>query len=36
VIAAGLYGGYSVSPRIIYVQAVPAVIALLFVWLANR
>ncbi len=36
VIAAGLYGGYSVSPRIIYVQAVPAAIALLFVWLANR
>jgi putative membrane protein len=36
VIAAGLYGGYSVSPRIIYIQAVPAVIALLFVWLANR
>jgi len=36
VIAAGLYGGYSVSPRIVYVQAVPAVIALVFVWLANR
>jgi len=36
VIAAGLYGGYSVSTRIIYIQAVPAVIALLFVWLANR
>jgi len=36
VIAAGLYGGYSVSPRIIYIQALPAVIALLFVWLANR
>lgn len=36
VIVAGLYGGYSVSPRIIYVQAVPAVIALIFVWLANR
>lgn len=36
VIAAGLYGGYSVSKRIIYVQALPAVIALIFVWLANR
>ena len=36
VIVAGLYGGYSVSSRIIYVQAVPAVIALIFVWLANR
>jgi putative membrane protein len=36
VIAAGLYGGYSVSKRIIYVQAVPAVIALIFVWLASR
>jgi putative membrane protein len=36
VIVAGLYGGYSVSSRIIYVQAVPAVVALIFVWLANR
>lgn len=36
VIVAGLYGGYSVSPRIIMVQTVPAAIALLFVWLANR
>lgn len=36
VIAAGLYGGYSVSPRILYVQALPAAIALLFVWLAER
>lgn len=36
VIVAGLYGGYSVSSRIIYVQALPALIALVFVWLANR
>lgn len=36
VIAAGLYGGYSVSPRILYVQALPAAIALVFVWLAAR
>ena len=35
-IVAGLYGGYSVSSRIIYVQALPALIALIFVWLANR
>ncbi|OJU19412.1 MAG: hypothetical protein BGN84_01295, partial [Afipia sp. 62-7] len=32
VIVAGLYGGYSVSKRIIMVQALPAAIALLFVW----
>ncbi|MCW5682013.1 MAG: DUF1304 domain-containing protein [Xanthobacteraceae bacterium] len=36
VMAAGLYGGYSVSSRIIMIQTVPAAIALLFVWLANR
>ena len=36
VIAAGLYGGYSVSKRIMYVQALPAVIALILVWLASR
>jgi putative membrane protein len=34
VIVAGLYGGYSVKPKIIYVQAVPALIALLLLWLA--
>ena len=33
VIAAGLYGGYSVSTRIILVQAVPAALALLFLYL---
>lgn len=36
VMAAGLYGGYSVSSRIIMIQTVPAAIALLFVWLANK
>jgi len=36
VIAAGIYGGYSVSKRIVYVQALPAVIALILVVLANR
>ena len=34
VIVAGFYGGYSVKPKIIYVQAVPALIALLLLWLA--
>lgn len=34
VIVAGLYGGYSVSRRIILVQAVPAALALVFLWLA--
>lgn len=34
VIVAGLYGGYSVKPKIIYVQAVPALIALIALWLA--
>lgn len=33
VIAAGLYGGFSSSKRIIVVQAVPAVIALIFLLL---
>jgi putative membrane protein len=32
VIVAGLYGGYSVSVRIILVQAVPAVLALVLLW----
>ena len=34
VIAAGAYGGYSVSRRIVYVQALPAAAALLLVWAA--
>ena len=34
VIVAGLYGGYSVSKRIVMVQALPAAIALLLVWFA--
>lgn len=34
VIVAGLYGGYSVKPKIIYVQALPALIALILLWLA--
>jgi putative membrane protein len=34
VIVAGLYGGYSVNTRIILVQAVPAVLALVLLFLA--
>lgn len=34
VIIAGLYGAYSASKRIFFVQALPAVIALLFTYLA--
>jgi putative membrane protein len=33
VIAAGAYGAWSVSRRILYVQAAPAVIALIVLWL---
>ena len=32
VIVAGLYGGYSVSMRIILVQAIPAALALALLW----
>jgi putative membrane protein len=32
VIVAGLYGGYSVSTRIILVQAIPAALALVLLW----
>ena len=35
VIIAGLYGGYSVSKRIVMVQALPAALALICVWLAR-
>ncbi|MFZ5738701.1 MAG: DUF1304 domain-containing protein [Pseudomonadota bacterium] len=34
VVVAGLYGAWSVSMRILYVQAVPAALALIAVWLA--
>ena len=34
VIAAGLYGGYSVSKKIVIVQASPAILALALLWLA--
>ena len=34
VIVAGLYGAASVSRKILFVQAAPAVLALAFVWLA--
>ena len=34
VIVAGAYGAYSVSRRILFVQALPAVLALIFLWLS--
>ena len=34
VVIAGLYGGYSVSRRILLVQALPAAVALVLVWVA--
>ena len=34
VIVAGLYGAASVSRKILFVQAAPAVLALIFVWMA--
>jgi putative membrane protein len=34
VIVAGAYGAYSVSRRILFVQALPAALALIFVWLS--
>ena len=35
VIIAGAYGAYSVSKRILYVQAMPAIVALVLCWLAR-
>jgi putative membrane protein len=32
VVVAGLYGGYSVSARIILIQAIPAALALVLLW----
>jgi putative membrane protein len=34
VIIAGVYGGYSVSRRILFVQALPALVAFVLLWLA--
>jgi putative membrane protein len=34
VVVAGLYGAVSVSRKILFVQAIPAVLALVLVWLA--
>ena len=34
VIIAGAYGAYSVSRRILFVQAAPAALALIFLWLS--
>ncbi|WP_164118750.1 DUF1304 domain-containing protein [Sphingorhabdus sp. Alg239-R122] len=36
VVAAGIFGALTASPRIFFVQTVPAVIALLFAYLAYR
>ncbi len=36
VIVAGIFGGFTVKPSIFFVQAAPAVIALLVVWLSRR
>jgi putative membrane protein len=35
VIVAGVYGAMSVSRRILYVQAVPALVALILLWIAQ-
>ena len=36
VTAAGVFGGFTVSMRILLVQAVPAAVALALVWLGSR
>jgi putative membrane protein len=35
VVVAGIYGGISVSKKIFFVQAIPAILALVFTYLAN-
>ncbi len=36
VVVAGAYGAYSVSRRILYLQALPAALALIALWLSQR
>ena len=36
VVIAGIYGGITVSPRIALIQGLPALLALICVWFANR
>jgi putative membrane protein len=36
VVVAGLYGAYSVSRRILLVQAAPAILAIICLWLATQ
>ena len=36
VVVAGIFGGVTAKTSILYIQALPAAAALLFVWLANR
>ena len=35
VIVAGVYGAYSVSKRIFFIQALPAIVALVLLWIAR-
>ncbi len=34
IVVAGIYGGVTVGRRILFVQAVPAVVAMVFLWLS--
>lgn len=36
VLVAGIYGAATANPRILFVQAVPALVALALVWMARR
>lgn len=36
VIAAGVFGGITAKPTIFFVQALPAILAFLFVWLGSK
>jgi putative membrane protein len=36
IVIAGLYGAYSVSRRILYVQSLPALLALILLWLSTH
>jgi putative membrane protein len=36
VLVAGIYGGATANPRILFVQAVPALVALALVWASRR
>lgn len=36
VVVAGIYGGFTAKTSIFYIQALPALIAMVLVWLASR